>query len=263
MKFRKLDKKLACARPSGQDDRDPLIAEALQQLNGSEEQQRLFKEQRQRDAAISAELQATPVPAALREQILSRMQQAANEPKARQPAPWLRRAVRLGGIAAVLALGSGIGLVGWSKYEHHQFQNEDRFRDAMAFYISDIWFSLDYLSDDLRGIERWLDLAGATSMPQLTDSLTSRIPLGCKQVEWNGVQVSLICFFQDLPGDRIIHLFIAPRDQLSEATFAGIEQVMESYGLETKGWVTSEHVCVLVPSKPNMPVRSLVPRAVS
>jgi len=258
MNSKKAKKRVDAARPEGQDDDDPLIAAALDKLVGEAGGPAWIEETRGRDRARAERLAGTPVPADLRERILDSVAADLGEEPVPAPAsaygPFVRMAVA---VAAMVLIVSSAAFAWYSRVSA-RFQDQPDFRSAMAYYTSVVPFQLDYQSDHLPGIRQWLRGADAPLPEGIPPALLEKLPLGCKKLDWNGVDVSLICFFEALPGDRIIHLFVAPRDKLGEAAIGDIDTTLRSHGFETRGWVTDGYVCVLVPSKRDMGVAQYV-----
>src|SRR5947207_357824 len=62
---------LQSRRPSGQDDQDPQIAEALALAESDPELKQWFEDQHAFDAALAQHMQSTPLPADLKQKVLA------------------------------------------------------------------------------------------------------------------------------------------------------------------------------------------------
>lgn len=200
-------------------------------------------------------LRATPVPVGLRASLLEQVRNPDSMEVITKPKAFPRRS--LIGIAAAVALSA---LLLWEFVIHppRNFDQITDYREAVAYYIAKVPFQLDFTSGDRRDIQTWLDRESLPTMPDIPVALGDRVPLGCKQIGWGEVNVSLICFFESESSGRIIHLFIAPRNAVSEDLLATLDDVVIEYGRETRGWVTDDAVCLLVPSDPAMAIAHLL-----
>jgi hypothetical protein len=248
-------KALGVARPHGQDDDDPRVVRARESL--ADEPQALARAAaaQRLDVARAVCLQSTPIPPGLKESLLLEMAAAAH---AAAPATARRTPFRWIWAAAAVALLAALG--GWRFHwaPRAHFMDTVGFREAMAYYIAEVSFSLDFISEDLSAIGQWLEDSATPGLPELPATLAARTPLGCKSIQWGETRVSLICFFESIPDGRLIHLFVAPRNALSEEAIGEIEATLIAQGFETRGWQTSDWVCVLVPSKRDMRVAPLL-----
>lgn len=245
---------LGAARPHGQDADDASIRRALEHIGDDPDQLARVEALQRTDAANADDLQATPVPAELKASLLTRMAEAAHESNAKpaRSAPrWIWAA------AAILAL-TVLGLWRFQWMPQAQFAETPEFREAMAYYIAEVPFQLDYTSQNLAAIQQWLMDSSVPALPPIPTQLADKVPLGCKEIQWGKTQVSLICFFESIPDRRLIHLFVAQRSALSEDAIGEIEATLVTQGFETKGWQTEEWVCVLVPSNRDMQVAPLL-----
>jgi hypothetical protein len=176
------------------------------------------------------------------------------EDKARaRRTPWRT----LGGLAAAVALGL---FLLWELVilPPGRFDRMASFRDAVAYYIAEVPFQLDFTSADQTDIQRWLEASELPMMPEIPVELGARVPFGCKEISWGEVKVSLVCFYESGSSGRIIHLFVAPRDAVDESLIASLDSVEFKYKRETRGWVSGDKVCMLVPSNPEMRIAHLL-----
>jgi hypothetical protein len=245
---------LGAARPHGQDDDDALIRRALDEIENHPEQKALAKTARGTDASRAEALQATPVPPDLKASLLRKMASAGRSKPIRPNrfSPWWTWA------AAAVAVLAVVGLWRFLWLPQAQFDGTPEFRDAMAYYIAEVPFQLDYTSGNLAAIQQWLSDSAVPGVPPIPKRLAGKVPLGCKEIQWGDTQVSLICFFESIPERRLIHLFVAQRSTLSEEAIGEIEATLMAEGFQTRGWQTDEWVCVLVPSHPDMEVAPLL-----
>ena len=251
-------KSLGAARPHGQDVADPRMRRALERLGDDPDARARIDAQQRTDSAHAEALQATPVPADLKTSLLKSMAEAAQEsPPPRRAVAWPSWAA----LAAAVALLACLGLWKYQWAPRAEFARTTEFRAAMAYYIAEVPFQLDYTTQNLTAIRHWLRDSSIPTLPAIPQQLAEHVPLGCKEIQWGQTKVSLICFYESIPDRRIIHLFVAPRSALSEDAIGEIEATLVAQGFETKGWQTDEWVCVLVPSSRDMRVAPLLEQA--
>lgn len=253
MKPEEAHRYLSAARPHGQDENDPRIAAARAALASDSARRESAAQAAEEDARRAALLQQTPVPDGLRASLREQMAAATQTPR-----PRAAQAQWGWWVAAAAIVLSAVGLWRWQWVPQAEFNRTADFREAMAVYIAEVPFQLDYTSQHLAAIQQWLTDSQVPAMPAIPSRLAGRIPLGCKQIQWNNVTVSLVCFYDSIPENRIVHLFIAPRSALSEQAIGDIEASLVARGFDTRGWQTDEWVCVLVPSSRDMRVSPLL-----
>lgn len=200
-------------------------------------------------------LRATPVPEALRESLMEQMRNPSSMEVLTKQKTWPWRSVL--SAAAALAISA---LILW-EFVIQPPQNFDRmadYREAVAYYIDQVPFQLDMTSSDRGEIQSWLAGEELPTMPDIPVSLGARVSFGCKEISWGEVDISLVCFYESGTSGRLIHLFVAPRSAVSESFVASLGDVETEYNRETRGWVSDEWVCMLVPSDPAMEIAYLL-----
>jgi hypothetical protein len=188
---------LQSSRAGGQDDRDPLIAEALEQTRCDPELRRWFEEQRAFDAAISSKLRELGPPPDLRQRIAS----ALLRPRSRRPA-----IVQALALAAILVL---LGVVAFflirSRAEIEAEPYVDLRRDMAAFLVT--FPRLDLETERLTEVQSWLTSEHGITGFEPPGRLGRFPSIGCRTVRWGDQRLALICFMVD---GEVVHLFVMP-----------------------------------------------------
>jgi len=235
------------------------LREALKLAESDPELRDWWQRQRDMDSGIRIALSGTPVPDGLEAVLLKAVGSTADDaatPRGSSLKGWFYA------VAALLILGLGTFMFLRGNEEIVQElqvsvtgtspDSFDRFRDGMAYYIRKVYFQLDHQTDQLPSIENWLREKGSPGYESLPGQLTALPPLGCKELEWQGHKVSLVCF--NTRDGRIVHLFILDRADVGESRIGDISTVARSSGLETGGWVTEDKVYLLVGSDPEVDI---------
>lgn len=196
---------------------------------------------------------ATPIPAELRASL------KWEELTVRSPLRPRWRSRQLSAVAcaaAVVLLGT---LYGVDEYrDRGRFAAEPDFQSAMARYIASVEFRLDYKTNNLSAILQFLDTHRSISASEIPEALRGRIPKGCKEIAWGQYTVSLICFHEAKPGGRLVHLFMIDKTDLVGAEIAKVTRALRRSSLNTEGWETTTHACVLVAGEHDMTIDHLV-----
>jgi hypothetical protein len=224
---------LQAYRCGGQDASDPLFAEALEQARRDPELQKWFAEENAIDARIQASLQtAVPVPRELKSNLLALG-------KIVRPTPWRWfQPMKLAAAAAVLLL---LGLAAFLFLPQKPARLAS-FRDAMARYSLQQQGHVAYESHDLAKIQQWLQDRGMETSFELPAALHSGPAQGCRVVDWNGRQATMVCFVLD--GEHL-DLFVMDRAGLPNLPEGSAPQFAEASGLMTATWVKGDKVYLL------------------
>ena len=186
-------------RPNGQDADDPTFAAAIEAAKNDPALAAWLAEQEAFDRAVAAHLRAVEVPGDLRAKIL------AGAAVSRRRAWWA--APRLWAVAAVLAVFAGVaalwpgktdGLADWQKHGL-----------AVLGEIIAAREPFDLPHPDAAALAAWLH---EHAVPEPA-ALDGKSPIGCKNIAWDGHNMSLVCF--DLGGGVLVHLFSTDRAGLA------------------------------------------------
>ena len=80
--------------------------------------------------------------------------------------------------------------------------------------------------------------------------------MGCREIDWNGTKVSLICFHQE-NGD-VVHLFVVETEGMSEVEMDKLGILDRRNGLETQGWRDEKYAYLYVGSSPEVSLAGLL-----
>ena len=227
------------------------LSEALEMLESNPELQDWMEQQEQMDPIFKEAITDAPVPEGLEEKLLQTV--GAGKTGSRPARKWLRWG---SAIAAVVVFGIGsLFVIPKGEMVIQGVQGTiagttpdsfDHFRDGMAYYIRNVYFQLDHTTQDLDSIENWLIDHQAPVYESIPSELLALNPIGCKEFQWQGQDVSLVCFHTR--DGKIIHMFIMEKDSIEESRYQDISTIAASQDLETGGWITDSKVYVLVGS---------------
>jgi hypothetical protein len=223
---------LQAYRPGGEDASDPLFAEALEQARRDPELQKWFAEQNALEARLQARLEtAIPIPRGLKSDLLALR-------KISRPAPWWFQPMQLAAAAAVVLL---LGLTVLFLFPQKQTQLAS-FRETMARYSAQKQGHIVFESHDLAKIQQWLQGRGIETNFDLPTALPGRSTQGCRVVDWNGRQATMICFM--LKGEHM-DLFVMDRTGLPDLPDNGSLLYAKAGGLMTVTWSKGDKIYLL------------------
>jgi hypothetical protein len=268
-------------RPGNTDDRDdPLIAEALQQLDTDAELRDWFDAQQVVDARIADSLSAIEPPADLKAHILAGMRahglrhesqregesekvtilsgadDEMEEPTTSQAwwrNPWV-------GIAAVFAFLFVLSIIPKGGNERSGIASNQSapqqagipgMIDFLAAHIAELPDkTFDKRSDQPGDLKAYLAKAGAPNPSHLPAPMGEKATIGCFTLDYNGARMGIICF----KDDQIVHLTtVMKKDCTGE--FPTHPTTYETQGQAFRVWTEGEEVYILstAGSKENLP----------
>ncbi|MDF1737859.1 MAG: hypothetical protein P1U86_01775 [Verrucomicrobiales bacterium] len=204
---------LSSVRPEETDHSAPQVEEAMRVLAGDPELQEWFEKSKRFDRTISDRLAEVSPPADLRDSILTGMEASRTSSGSRRKAlAW--------SLAAVLALGGFLSLFLAPRDIESQGESKPtvaEFERAMQEVITGMP-GLDLLSSDPNVLLRQLRDRADVAVPSLAtaNELSGLRYLGCKVVNWQGHEVSLICMQRSNSGTDMpnLHLFTIPAEAI-------------------------------------------------
>jgi hypothetical protein len=222
---------LQAYRPGGQDASDPFFTDALEQARQDPELQKWFAEENVLNARLQARLEtALPVPRGLKAELLALR-------KTIRPTPWWFQPMKLAAAAViVLSLGAMFLLL------PHKPTQLNSFREAMASQSAQVQDHVVYESHDLANIQQWLQSRNLDSHFNLPAALQSGTPQGCKVINWNGHQATMICFFVN---GKHMDLFVMDQTGLPNFPQSGTPEFAAADGLMTAMWTDGKKVYLL------------------
>ena len=226
-------------RPGTADVADPQIAGALALVQRDAELARWFGEHCARQEVLRAKLRQIPVPAGLKEQIIS--EQAAR----RKDFDW-RRLPALAAVAAAVVV-SFILITPWL-----QSLKSD---NTLAIYQNRMvgaalrGYAMDLTTDNSAQIRAFLAQNHAPADYVLPAALAKTTVAGCAIESWRGVKVSMICFRTGNPlppGEPSdLWLFVVDRASVPHAPPAGPPKLARVNQLMTAVWSQGDKLYLL------------------
>ena len=226
-------------RPSGADAEDPQIAEALALAAQDSELARWLEDHAARQRAVRQKLRQIKAPAGLLEQIVS-------EQRARERAGfWRRQAMLLAAAAMVAVL---IGLPFWLRPSLKPGVGFATYQTQMAaIALRD--YAMDVTSNDAGQIRQYLAQHQAPADYVLPAGLQSAALAGCALENWQGKNISMICFRTGRPlvnGQQVdLWLFVIDQAALADPPAAGAPQFKQISRLATATWNANGKVYLL------------------
>ena len=230
-------------RPGTTDAGNPQIAEALALAKREPEVARWLEEHSARQEVLRAKFRQIPVPAGLKEQIIS--ERAAMMKRSLQR----RKIFALAAAAAIVVLLIGVTAL---ELPRHQAQPTVR---SFANYQSQVigWITSPYgmplATNDLEQIRRYLARGNAPSDYTLPPALGQATATGCVVKYWSGTRVAMICFRTGKPlppgqaGD--LWLFVADSAAIKGAPDTTAPQFAQVNQIVTATWTQNGRVYLL------------------
>ncbi len=252
---------LSLCRPDNEEDlNDPLIAEAFAITENDDNLRIWVENERTADARICAEFERIEIPPGLKTSILSGIQahQASDrlneeaeadidkkkipfpglETKNRARNPWIS-------IAAILAVLLTISIIQRNRTAPKPTQIANIETPALIHFLAkeikdlNAW-NFDKRDKTLNGLQTYLANTGSPSpqsIPQFAESLPT---IGCVVFNFEGNELSMICF----KGNQVYHLITADKSTLGNQ-LPQISKVFENRDLTFKTWQNHKQVYIL------------------
>lgn len=234
---------LSAYRPGTEDDKDPLMVEALDHAEGDPRMRKWFAEQMEMDDSIRDALAQEPAPDGLLDELLS-IGETLKKPKSFsqkvvQYSSWFA-------IAACCVFGLGLyfkdSIINNQVLGYHpqlsKVDQIDGYREAMSTFVADTIINLDHYSENRYELNKWLGDEDGPKFIDLPSQLEALNTLGCKKFYWKNMPVSLVCFHSN--EGKIVHLFILEGSQSPELTPEEMKELQYLKGLPSKGWEDRE-----------------------
>lgn len=176
---------LLAYRPGHEDAADPQVGAALDMVRNDPALREWYEQHRAWDAAVREKLQALPVPADLKYDILT------GEKVVPGPAHWWQRRGVLVAAAAAIAMLMTLALL---------FQKRSEQPDTFAHFRSRmvgkalIDYRMDLQTNDMRQIRAFLANRGAPADYSVPPGLGKLKLTGCGVLDWKGKPVTMVCF---------------------------------------------------------------------
>jgi hypothetical protein len=222
---------LGACRPGGRDTADPALAEALKQAEGDSKLRAWFARDQEFTGAMTEKLRTVPAPTGLREAILAGARLGAR-------VPWWRRRATLAiaaGVALLLSVGS------FALRLARPGSSADLPEFAMNF-AGRGFIGLQEQSADVEKLKSWLADRHAPLPAKIPTELAQLQSLGCRTVDFQGKEISVICFEQG----REFHLFVARRSDFPTLMASAEPRFRARGGWASAAWADDANYYVLV-----------------
>ncbi len=227
---------LSAYRPNGSDASDPAMAEALQQAARDPELEAWFRNERAFDSVISQKLSDVKVPVELKSTILVGHKMMAGTGRAGFPwsafAKWAAIFIVLVGITSLVLFQR--------PSDGHLMA---AYRSELVGLLAKKSSPLDYHGRSLSDVQGWLSKRELRSDFAVSDALSEQATMGCQILDWNGTQVTLVCF--DTSDGQLAHLLVVDRDDLPGIVEPKELSLTVEKGWTTASWVTEDNVYLL------------------
>ena len=231
-------------RPGTADAEDPQIAAALALAKQEPELARWLEDHCARQQALRAKFRQIPVPAGLKEQIIS--ESAARVATISRQ----RRNTVVAAMAAIAAVVMLLIVLSSSRLPHQS--NDD---NTLAIYQNQMVrialnpYGMDLTTNDPAQIRAYLAQNKAPADYDLPPALQKATLTGCAVEGWQNVKVSMICFRtgRPLPPNQSsdLWLFVVDRASLKSAPESSQPRLAAVKGLITAVWAQGDKVYLL------------------
>jgi hypothetical protein len=234
---------LGACRPGGRDAADPALADALRQAEADPKLREWVQRDQAFGTAVTERLRTVAPPAALREAILAGARLAT-------VIPWWRR-------RATIALAAGVALLLSLTPVAIRLARPSASADLPEFAMNFAgrgFIGLQELSPDVEKLKVWLANRNAPLPAKIPTELARLESLGCRTVDFQGKNISIICFEQG----REFHLFVARRADFPGLLAAAEPRFKARRGWASAAWSDETHHYVLVSDAGESAVRRLL-----
>ena len=228
---------LASLHEAADPGNDPEISQAFELLDSDPELRTWFDQERAFDAAIASKLAQVEPPADLKASLVELLDK--NAPAATAAAgkvTWLR--------PPLLAAAAAIILVPLIAFQlmtgQASAKSFDSFRTEMVEFLESD-FKLQHFNSDIAELNAWLKAKEASYPGKLPDCVDCPESIGCKIVEWEGQNVTLVCLRNSTK--QTVHCFVVPRSVFEDIPDEElIRRKFTLKDLETCGWTDEKNL---------------------
>ncbi|RME89671.1 MAG: hypothetical protein D6766_14450 [Verrucomicrobia bacterium] len=222
---------LQARRPGGQDDEDPMVADALEAAQEEEAVRHWLAAEQKFDLEISRRLAEVQPPAELLERLLAQRVVAPGSFREQLPA-WI-------GLAASVVLLVYVALNWRTDLPVADFA---AFRAEIVPETVRVQPHLEVLDNDLAALGRALTERGAPAPGRLPEALERIKPTGCRVIDWNDRKVSMLCYRD---GPLELHLLVVERRGFLGAPEGDLTLPVQAGPWAVAAWVDEERIYLL------------------
>jgi uncharacterized membrane protein YbaN (DUF454 family) len=234
---------LGACRPGGRDTTDPAIAEALEQARRDPKLKAWLERDQAFGSAVAGKLREVAPPANLRAAILAGARVST-------PTPWWKR-------RATFAIAAGFALLLSLATLALRIARPGKSADLPEFAMNFAgrgFIGLQETNPDLERLKTWLADRHAPLPARIPPELAQLERLGCRTVDFQGKEVSVICFEQG----REFHLFVARREDFPALVASAEPHLRERRGWAAAAWSDEKNHYVLVSDAGAAAIRRLL-----
>lgn len=202
---------------------DPRLVEALELTRRDPELLAWFIAQQSMDATIADRLQNVPVPNGLAEGIVAGRKERLRKSRHRYRWPVA--------LAATLILLLTLGALLSGRFVSPPTEYAALQTDMAEFLVT--FPRLDLATDQWPAIARWLTSKPGLSAAQVPSGLEKYPGLGCREIQWRGKSLMLVCFAAQ---GQIVHLFVLPSGEFQGAPEVSTPNFNRVGGWNMAGW---------------------------
>ena len=219
---------LQALRPKDLNSEQPAVIEALVVVEGDPELKAWWEAQQSFDLKVAAKLNEVPLPADLRDTILTGRKVVQFTPRRLTPRPHFSYLLAAAAVVALLC-------VAWTFRQISAFGPlaQTEYANAVLPLLHNDAPELAMISPDRDKLVAWLKEQNAP-MGALPAQLTALPTVGCQKYVVHGHTVSLICFA--MTGGGIAHLFIVDQRALSDPPSNLLPVYNQVLGWSTAAW---------------------------
>jgi hypothetical protein len=236
-------KVLLSVRSCEEGEGDPLVEEAFRAMESDPGLKEAWEKQRRWDSAIGASLKSLPPPLGLKEKILriqrEKETEKENSSKVTNVIQFTRSFWVPLAAAALLVLSFGV----W-KLEQRAVDRDFAVFESEAVDYTKGLFTLSKKSGEMSEVRAWLAAHRSPHTFKIPFHVEGLAQLGCRQVEFCGIQSSMICF--EVEGlKKEVHLFVLSKEEVKNLPAYGVPEFRQKHGNAIAAWTDDEHGYVL------------------
>lgn len=225
---------LSAYRPNGSDARDPAMVEALEQAHRDPALGAWLSQEQAHSSAIAGKLRQVAPPAGLRDAIVAGVR-AGQSAAPRSTSTWQSPLI----LAAAASVAVLLTALAWWRLSPVTGRNLDDF----ALNVVAHGFVLAERSADVGQLKSWLAARSSPLPAELPASFARLRALGCRNLKFEGRDVSLVCFEE---GGKEFHVFVARREDFPGRAERIAPAFDVSRHLVTTGWSDGRNHYVVV-----------------